>query len=288
MNRTLLTLAAIAACLALFLAVNIVGGSLVHGQRLDLTDNHLYTLSEGSREVTRKIDEPITLTLYLSEKAANGLPEIKSYATRVREFLREYAAASGGKIKLETIDPEPYSDAEEKANQAGIYGNQTPTLGERLYFGLVGRNSVGQTQVIPFFDPRKEEFLEYDLTRLIYLLSNPKKNTVGIMASLPINGVQDNPLMRGQDSPPWQVAAQMKELFEVKNIDPKAAEIPADLRVLMVVHPKNLSDATLYAIDQFVMRRRPAHGLRGPAVRGRRAARHQPDAGDEASPRPRT
>jgi ABC-type uncharacterized transport system involved in gliding motility auxiliary subunit len=118
----------------------------------------------------------------------------------------------------------------------------------------VGLNSTDKQEVIPFFDSRKEEFLEYDITRLIYLLSNPQKKTIGILASLPINGVQDNPLMRGQSTPPWQIAAQLKELFEVKNIPSDAAEIPDDVKVLMVVHPKNLSDKTQFAIDQFVLK----------------------------------
>lgn len=253
MNRTFLSLFAIAACLAIFLAVNIVGMRTLRGARVDLTENRLYTLSEGSRQIAKKIDEPIRLTLYFSEKQANGLPEIKSYATRVREFLQEYANASGGKIKVEVVDPEPFSEAEDRAVQAQLYGAQVGPS-QRIYFGLVGTNSTGQEQVIPFFDARKEQFLEYDIARLVYLLSNPQKKTIGMMASLPINGVEDNPLMRGQNTPPWQVAAQLRELFDVRNIPADTAEIPADINVLMVVHPKSLKDATLYAIDQFVMR----------------------------------
>lgn len=254
MNRTIISIAGLALCLAIFLAINIVGSSALRGARADLTDGHLYTLSKGSRDIAKKIDEPVKLTMYFSEKQANGMPDIKSYSTRVREFLREYANASGGKIKVEIVDPEPFSDAEDKANQAGLYSAPAGGPGERIYFGLVGTNTTGQQQVIPFFDSRKEDFLEYDITRLVYLLSNPQKKTVGIMASLPINGVQDNPLMRGQDTPPWQVAAQMKELFDVKNVAPDVGEIPADINVLMVVHPKSLSEKTQYAIDQFVMR----------------------------------
>lgn len=255
MNKKLLSIAGIVVCLVLFVAANIVGARLFRGARLDLTESHLYTLSKGSRSIASKIEEPISLTLYLSEKQANDIPDIKAYSTRVREFLQEYANASRGKIKFQVIDPEPFSEAEDKANTAGLYGAQTGKPGqERLYFGLVGVNSTDKQEIIPFFDSRKEEFLEYDITRLIYLLSNPQKKTIGILASLPINGVQDNPMMRGQNTPPWQIAAQLKELFEVKNIAADAAEIPAEVQLLIVVHPKNLSDKTQFAIDQFVLK----------------------------------
>lgn len=253
MSKKFVSIAAIVICLVLFVALNIVGAKLLRGARIDLTENRLYTLSEGSRSIASKIDEPIKLTMYLSEKQANSLPDVKTYSTRVREFLREFADASGGKIRLEVVDPEPFSEAEDKANAAGLYA--MPVGGaERLYFGLAGSNSTDRTETIAFFDPRKEQFLEYDISRLIYVLSNPQKKTIGILASLPINGVQDNPMMRGQDSPPWQIAAQLKDLFDVKNIATDAAEIPADIKVLLVVHPKNLTDKTLYAIDQYVLR----------------------------------
>ncbi len=254
MNKSLLSLLAIIICLVLFFGVNIAGSATLRGARLDLTDGHLYTLSTGSRAIAKKLDEPIRLTLYLSEKQTDTIPEIKAYATRVREFLREFVNASGGKIKLSIVNPEPFSEAEDEATQAGIQAMQTGRFGEHLYFGLVGINATDKKEIIPFFDSRKEEFLEYDLTRLIYLLSNPAKKAVGIMASLPINGMQNNPMMRGQDVPPWQIVAQMKELFDVQNIAPDAAEIPATISVLMIVHPKNLSDKTQFTIDQYVLK----------------------------------
>ncbi len=254
MNKSLLSLLAIIICLVLFFGVNIAGSATLRGARLDLTDGHLYTLSTGSRAIAKKLDEPIRLTLYLSEKQTDTIPEIKAYATRVREFLREFVNASGGKVKLSIVNPEPFSEAEDEATQAGIQAMQTGRFGEHLYFGLVGINATDKKEIIPFFDNRKEEFLEYDLTRLIYLLSNPAKKAVGIMASLPINGMQNNPMMRGQDVPPWQIVAQMKELFDVQNIAPDAAEIPATISVLMIVHPKNLSDKTQFTIDQYVLK----------------------------------
>lgn len=254
MNKNLLTILAIALGLALFLGVNIVGAGLFRGARLDLTQGRLYTLSEGSRAIAKKIDEPIRVTLYYSETGADGRPDIKAYATRVREFLTEFAIASGGKIRFDTVNPEPFSEAEEQASAAGLMGAPTGRPGEKLFFGLLAVNSTDEKKTIPFFDPSREAFLEYDITRMVYLLANPTKATVGIMASLPINGMQNNPMMRGQTIPPWQVAAQLGELFDVKSIPQDAADIPAEVKVLMVVHPKSLSDKTQYAIDQFVLR----------------------------------
>ncbi len=254
MNKSLLSILAIVLCLVLFFGLNIAGSTMLRGARVDLTESHLYTLSTGSRAVAKKLDEPIRLTLYLSDKQADAIPEIKAYSTRVREFLREFVNASGGKIKLEIVNPEPFSSAEDDATQAGLQAASTGRFGERLYFGLVGINSTDHKEITPFFDGRREEFLEYDLTRLIYLLSNPAKKTVGIIAQLPIQGMENNPMMRGQDVPPWQIVAQMKEVFDVKNIPPDSAEIPADIQVLVVVHPKTLSDKAQFAIDQFVLR----------------------------------
>ncbi len=253
MNKALTSLAGLVAIAVAFIALNIVSSQTLRGARLDLTSNKLYTLSQGSRNIAAKLDEPVKLTLYFSEKQANELPQYKNYGQRVKELLREYAGLSGGKIRLEIVDPEPFSVAEDSASQAGLVGVPTGRGNDRLYFGMVGTGTTDQQQVIPFFDPSKEEFLEYDVTRLVYLLSNPKKKTVGLMSYLPLDGGQPNPMMR-QMPQPWQIYNQMKELFEVKNVAVDAAEIPADIAVLMVVHPKKLPEQTQYAIDQYVLK----------------------------------
>lgn len=237
----------------LFLAVNILGRATLHGARLDLTENKLYTLSQGSRNIASKVDEPITLTLYYSEKASTDFPQFKSYATRVREVLREYEGASGGKVSVRLVDPEPFSEAEDAAVQAGLAGMPSGRGTERFYFGLVGENSTDKREMIPIFDPSKEEFLEYDLTRIVYLLSNPQKKAIGIMAQLPVEGMKDYPLARGQNIPSWQFVNALHDFFEVKTIAPDKPEIPADLKVLVLIHPKNLSDKGQYAVDQFVL-----------------------------------
>lgn len=253
MNKGILSVGALILAAVLFVAINIVAMTTIQSARLDLTENRLYTLSQGSRNIASKIDEPIRITLYFSEKQANDLPQVKSYARRVQEVLGEYRAASGGKITVEVVDPLPFSDAEDEAVQAGIAGVPRGPGGERFYFGLVGRNSTDDQQIIPFFDPSKEQFLEYDLTRTIYLLANPERKPIGLMAALPVEGMPHNPMMT-QQVPPWQFVSQLRQMFEVKSIERDATEIPADVQVLLLVHPKNLPERTQYAIDQFVLR----------------------------------
>jgi len=253
MNKSILSIAALIIAVVLFLAINIVGGNAFRGARVDLTEGSLYTLSDGSRNIARKLPEPIRLTLYFSEKIANDVPSFKSYATRVKEMLTEYARSSGGKIDLAIVNPEPFSDTEDKAVAAGLVGVPTGRGSDRFYFGLVGVNSTDKQQVIPFFDPQKEGFLEYDITHMVYLLSDAPKKVVGVMTWLPLEGMPMNP-MGGRGVPPWQIIEQMKELFEVKSVENAVKSIPADIGVLMVVHPKGISPETQYAIDQFVLR----------------------------------
>lgn len=257
MNKNLLSLGSLAAAAVLFVALNILAGAGLSRSRLDLTEGRLYTLSEGSRNIAKKLDEPIRLTLYYSEKQSADVPAAyKSFGTRVKEVLREYALASGGKITVEFANPEPFSDVEDRAVQAGLMGAPVGrSASDRFYFGLVGVNSTDKQETIPFFRPDREEFLEYQLTRLIYLLSDPKKKAVGVMSWLPIEGSQGNPMMGPQgQSPPWQIIQQAKDVFDVKTIERDVDAIPADVKVLLLVHPKSVSEKTLYAIDQFVLK----------------------------------
>lgn len=253
MNKKIITLLGLVFALALFILVNILGTAALRGARADLTDNKLFTLSKGSKSIASKLDEPIKLTLYYSDSRSDVPAQLKSYGQRVRELLHEYAVSSGGKIKLEVVNPETFSDAEDKAVQDGMVGLSTGR-GEKFYFGLVGTNSTDKKEIIAAFDPGKEEFLEYDITRLIYLLSNTQKKIIGILSYLPIEGVQNNPLMRGQNTPPWQITSQIKEFFEVKTIAPDAADIPADIKVIFLVHPKGISEKMQYLLDQFVLK----------------------------------
>jgi ABC-type uncharacterized transport system involved in gliding motility auxiliary subunit len=253
MNKALTSFVALLAIAVAFIAVNILSTHTLRGTRLDLTSDKLFTLSPGTRSIAKSLDEPITLKLYFSEQAVNDLPQFKTYGLRVKELLREYVAMSGGKIRLELIDPEPFTQAEDDATAAGLVGVPTGRGEDRLYFGLVGAGTTDQQQVLPFLDPTKEQFLEYDISRMIYLLSNPKKKVVGVMSWLPLDGGQPNPMMR-QMPQPWQILNQLREYFDVRMVETEIGDIPSDVSVLMIVHPKKMSEQAQYAVDQFVLR----------------------------------
>ena len=174
-------------------------------------------------------------------------------------MLGEYAAASGGKIRLEFYDPEPFSDTEDRAMAYGLQGVPVDQGGEQVYFGLAGSNLEDDERTIAFFQPERERFLEYDLTKLVYELSNPKRPVVGVMSSLPLDGDPRAMMMamRGQGGgggQPYASTMLLRQTNQVKTVATDAQVIDPDIQVLLVAEAQNLSDATLYAIDQFVMR----------------------------------
>jgi len=236
----------------LFLAVVMLSNLGLRGMRLDLTQNKLYTLSTGTRQVLRELKEPVNLYFYFSrEAAAKQSPLVMPYATRVREFLEEIAARSGGRIHLQVIDPQPFSDDEDRAAEFGLQPLQAGA-GDALYFGLAGTNSTDGRTSIPSFTPDREEFLEYDVAKLIQELGTPKKAVIGLMSSIGLQG-QFNPAT-GQMGEPWPIYTQLQQLFNLRTLSLDLDHIDKDVDVLMVVHPKHLPPKTLYAIDQFVMR----------------------------------
>ena len=245
MNKKILTTSGFLMAIALLLAVNIISNTTLTSARLDLTDNKLYTLSEGTKNILANLEEPITLRFYLSKKLASGLPAVSHYTVRVRELLEEYQRLAGNNINLQIIDPEPFSEAEDSAEGYGIQGVPVDNSNTKFYFGLAGTNSTDDEKVIAFFSPNREEFLEYDLTQLIYQLNNTKKTVVGLMSSLPIQGDRDSS---------WMIVDHLSQLFEIRKLDTDIETIDDDVDVLMLVHPKDLSDETLYAIDQFVLK----------------------------------
>jgi ABC-type uncharacterized transport system involved in gliding motility auxiliary subunit len=254
MNRTLLSTIALAAATVLFFAVNVISGGLFGGARLDLTENRLHTLSEGTGKILGALDEPVVLRLFFSAKLANQAPQLRTYGLRVRDLLQEFANRSRGKLRLEVIDPEPFSNAEDRAVAFGLQGAALNAAGDNFYFGLAGTNSTDDTEVIPFFSPDKEQFLEYDLTKLVYALSNPKKPVVGVISSLPLEfgpgGMQM--AMRGQ-SRPYGIMASMRQFFEVRSLDSELDEIDPEVDILLLAHARNLEERTLYAIDQYLL-----------------------------------
>jgi ABC-type uncharacterized transport system involved in gliding motility auxiliary subunit len=242
----------LAALAVLFLGVVMLSNAGLRGMRIDLTQNRLYTLSPGTQQVLGELKEPINLYLYFShDAAAKQSPLILPYATRVREFLEELAARSGGKVHLRVIDPQPFSDDEDRAAEYGLQALQAGS-GDPLYFGLTGTNSTDGRASIPSFQPDREEFLEYDVAKLINELGTPKKPVIGLMSSLALQG-QFNP-MTGQMGEPWPILTQLQDLFTVRSLSTEVDHIDKDVDVLMLVHPKAWPPKTLYAIDQFVMR----------------------------------
>jgi len=254
MNKRLLTGTGIALAAVLFGAFNMMSSAALRSARFDLTEHQLYTLSDGTKNVLGNLAEPITLRFYLSKKLATGLPGIKGYATRVQEMLEEYAQVADGHLLLQVMDPEPFSEEEDRAVAYGLQGIPLDNGSTQFYFGLAGTSSTDDLEVVPFFQPEREEFLEYDLTKMIYTLANPKKKILGLLSSLPIDGAGAMPFMQppggGQ---PWLIVTHIEQMLEIKKIEATATTIPEDVSVLMVVHPKTLGDPTLYAIDQFVL-----------------------------------
>lgn len=251
MNRGLLSVGGIVLAFVVFLAINVVSTRTLNNAQLDLTAGKLYTLSPGTRSVLAKLDEPVTLRLYYSERLGREIPSYATLATRVREMLQSYRTASRGKVRLEIIDPQPFSDEEDRAVGLGLQGVPVNQGGDLVYFGLVGSNSADKDELIPFFQPDREQFLEYDLTKLVYNLSTIKKPAVGLLTTLPMMGGEGP---GGRPTPPWAIYTQLAQFFDVRPIDPSADSIPDDIGVLMVVHPKGFQPKTLYAIDQFVLK----------------------------------
>ncbi|MFK7815005.1 MAG: GldG family protein [Gammaproteobacteria bacterium] len=238
--------------IVLFLIVNMVSSTLFTNSRIDLTENELYTLTDGTRNIIKKIEEPVTMYLFYSDKASEDVPQLRTYATRVKELLKEYEQLSDGNIVLNIVDPLPFSEEEDQAGSFGLQAIPVGASGENMYFGLAASNAVGDVEVLPFFQPQREQFLEYDVSKLLTTLSNPEKTVVGVITQLPIFGGFD--MASTQMTKAWAIVAQMRQLFEVKQLDVTTDLIDADVDVLMVVHPKNITTPTQYAIDQFVMR----------------------------------
>jgi ABC-type uncharacterized transport system involved in gliding motility auxiliary subunit len=252
-QRTGFGVGGLVALAVLFLGVVMLSNAALRGVRLDLTQNRLYTLSKGTQQVLAELKEPIHLTYYFSrETASKQTPLLLPYATRVREFLEELAARSGGKIRLQVVDPQPFSEEEDHAAEAGLQSLQPVPGGDALYFGLIGTNATDGRSVIPAFQAEREAFLEYDVAKLIHELAATKKPVMALMSTLPLQG-QFNP-NTGQMGEEWPVLSQIEQLYTLRTLTNDADHIDKDVDVLMVVHPKNLGQKTLYAIDQFVMR----------------------------------
>ena len=237
---------------ALFISIMMLSNNFLKHQRIDLTENSLYTVGEGTKNILSSINEKINIYFYFSEKATAEDAYLRNYATRVKEILEEYTLHSQGKLNLQHIDPEPYSSQEDLARKYGLQPIPNNLTGEDMYFGLVGTNATDGTQVIPFFHPDKEPLLEHDLSKFIYSLVNAKKPVIGILSGLMVHGGFD--FARKQPTPAWVIIQQIEQLFEMRTVKSTSTVINDDVDVLMIIHPKKLTEETLYAIDQFTLR----------------------------------
>ncbi len=223
--------------------------------RRDFTSDKLYTLSQGSRSVVAALPDDVTLKFYFSRSSKATPMFIKSYARQVEDLLKEYVIASRGRLQLELFDPKPDSDEEEWAQRYGIQAQPTGVVTPPLYFGLVAVSGERE-EAFPAFTPQGEATLEYDITRLITRVATSTKPVIGVMSPLPVMGASMMPGMppNRQQARPWYVIQELQRDFELRSIDPGAAEIDADITTLLVIHPRDFAAKALYAIDQFVMR----------------------------------
>jgi len=241
------------------LVILVAGNAILSKARLraDLTEEKLYTLSEGTRTILKKLDQNVTLKLFFSRSASEVPPYIKNYASEVEDLLREYAIASGGRVTVETYDPTPDSDAEEWAQRYGISGQSLDMFGPPIYFGLVA--VMGSTEAaLPSLDPNAQGALEYNITRLIYRMAHPEKPVIGVLSSLPVMGQRGTPFaMPGQPRtpsvPPWMVFQDIGDDYTLREIAPTTEKIEPDVKSLIIIHPKDLPPRALYAINQFVL-----------------------------------
>jgi gliding motility-associatede transport system auxiliary component len=246
-DRRKLAYGGLALGVVLFLALNVFSETAFRNAEIDVTENRLFTVSQGTRDVLRSVKEPVTLRLFVSKRLLEVSPGLRNFVDRVEELLERYVALSDGGLRLEIINPEPFSPEEDRAVGFNIQGIPLDQTGELGYFGLVGTNTTDDVDVIPFVSPQREKFLEYDLTRLINNLANPKKKVIGLISSLPIDA---DPLKQYK---PWRVVELLRQFFELRSMGLEP-EIKDDVDLLMIVHPFGLSDKALYAIDQFVMK----------------------------------
>ena len=227
--------------------------------RIDLTEDDLFSLADGTRNIVSGLEEPIELLFFYSESATEDQPQIRSYGTRVQELLREIVIASGGNLVLSIVDPEPFSEEEDLATQYGVQPVPVTQGGQGIYFGLVAVEldnekdpALRVSETMPLIRPDQEQFLEYEFMQLVTRVANPDLKVVGLLTTLDIDGGFDP--MTGQATQQWMITDYIRQLYDLRRIETDTEIIEEDVDILMIVHPEGLSEQTLYAIDQHVMR----------------------------------
>jgi ABC-type uncharacterized transport system involved in gliding motility auxiliary subunit len=252
-ENLLYSIVGVIAVLIILVAVNALGGLVKY--RSDLTENKLYTLSDGTKRILDKLDSNVLVRFYFSKDNASVPVPLRTYAQEVQDLLDEYQQYSHGKIKVIKLDPKPDSDAEDSANLDGIEGQDTEQS-DKIYFGIAVSCLDAKT-TIPFLSPDREALLEYDLSRAISSVANPKKPVIGVMSALPVTGREAAPMMmqqRQDASRPWVFLTELKENYTVRDVPMTTDKIDNDVTVLVVVQPQGITDQAQFAIDQFLLR----------------------------------
>src|ERR1700676_5473256 len=232
-SRRTLALLSLLSAAVLFMSANVIASRMLRSARIDLTSGRLYTLSEGTARTLAQIQEPVTLRFYYSRRLGDEIPSYGIYAQRVRETLEEYASRAKGKIDLQAIDPEPFSPEEDRAVALGLQGVPLEQAGEKVYFGLAATNSTDDQELIPFFQPERERFLEYDLTKMIRSVARPKKTVIGLATALPMEG-DFAAALQGQPLRPYAIVSQLRQLYELRTISTEFDKVEPDIDVLMI------------------------------------------------------
>ena len=243
----------VAAMFIILVAFNLIAGAAK--SRVDLTDEKLYTLSKGTKEILKKLDGPVEIRFYGTEGEKEMPLHLKAYGQRVEDLLAEYKQYGKGNIEIRKLNPKPDSDAEDSARLDGIEPQMLPS-GEHLYLGLA-INYLDAKAALPFLSPDREKLLEYDISRAITRVVSPQRPVVGFMTALPMFGNPMNPMMARmgqQPQDPWVVVSELQRDFTVRQIQMDVDKIDDDIKVLVVAHPKEIIDKAQYAIDQFVLR----------------------------------
>ena len=258
MNKKVLFSSFGLAAIALILLLSVLVVSFLPSLRIDLTEDRLYSLSDGTRNILASLNQPVELMFFYSDSATEDVPQLRTYGNRVQELLREIVIASEGNLRLSVIDPEPFSEEEDLATQFGVRAVPVTQGGEGVYFGLVAAQdeegvpeALRVTETMPLIRPDQEEFLEYEFMKIITQVTNPERTIIGLITQLDIDGGFDP--MTGQGTQQWMIMDLIRQLYEVRRVDLTSDFIEEDIDILMIVHPEGLSDRFLYAVDQYVL-----------------------------------
>ena len=258
MNKKVLFSSFGLAAIALILLLSVLVVSFLPSLRIDLTEDRLYSLSDGTRNILANLNQPVELMFFYSDSATEDVPQLRTYGNRVQELLREIVIASEGNLRLSVIDPEPFSEEEDLATQFGVRAVPVTQGGEGVYFGLVAAQddegvpeALRVTETMPLIRPDQEEFLEYEFMKIITQVTNPERTIIGLITQLDIDGGFDP--MTGQGTQQWMIMDLIRQLYEVRRVDLTSDFIEEDIDILMIVHPEGLSDRFLYAVDQYVL-----------------------------------